>query len=100
MNEKELMEKLMPGPELIIEGSRHSAMLPDVVARHVIENALTTPITIERECPNCKGAGRKRVLSFPQDRVGADGGICLKCNGTGEQSITFTIKELIEEKLK
>ena len=97
MNEKELIEELMPSEELITEWSRQNAMLPDVVARHTLEHALTTPITIEGGvCGSCGGSGKKYFvenspISFTD---------CPTCNGTGKVSKTFTIKGAIEEKLK
>ncbi len=32
-------------------------------------------------CDECEGTGRRRILSFPQDQIGRDGGICMKCKG-------------------
>ena len=88
MDKEELINQLMPGEELITEWSRQNAMLPDVVARHTLEHALTTPITMEMECPICMGSGEVKLGRGERF-------CCDTCNGTGKASKTFTIKEAI-----
>ncbi len=101
MNEKELAEITK---ELVLTADEIAelhirAILSESrrLAKAQLHNAFTTPITIERECPECKGQGEIFHRGVT-DTLKAWGirSRCINCNGSGKVSKTFTIKEAIE----
>ncbi len=86
----------------IKDGDKYPEELADRYLQQA-EQILTIPITIERECSQCKG---KKVILWHDRQSGAEfrgadiESPCPICNGTGKVVRTFTIKEAIEEKLE
>ena len=68
--------------EIIDRARTHPSNLSDTVYANII----FSEVTVERECPECKGL----TYDDPHD---ADN-YCTKCQGTGK--VEITLKELIE----
>ena len=82
--------------EFNTERSPFPDCFPDI--REDTDQLLTTPITIEGECPECRGTGKRHDGTLIDSALYSKD--CPDCNGTGKVSKTFTIMKLIEEKLK